>query len=812
MPIIGAKGSPSSQGFGQFAQSSTVVNYIEDVFSTYLYTGNGTSQTITNGIDLSTKGGLVWIKSRSSVLNNLLVDTARGANYTLASNTTAGQIIEGGVTAFRTTGFDIDNINRVNTSAATYASWTWRKQPKFFDIQTWTGDGASTRTISHSLGSVPACVISKVTSTTNNWYVYHRSLTSADYALLLNTANPEQAGSGYTGATPTAPTATDVTVGGSSTNANGATYVAYLFAHNAGGFGLTGTDNVISCSSYTGNGSNTGPIIDLGYEPQWLMIKNANGASNEDWYVFDNARALTSFNNPTNNTAFLRPNSTAIETASSRVKILSTGFQITINAGALNTNGTNYIYIAIRRGPMKIPTTGSSVFGLNLRTGTGANATVTGGAGVTDLAIIKRSTNSGNWVWTPRLTGTGYLSSNLTAVETAAGTTILQANPWDVMDGVKVGTTSTLTNASGSTFINYLLKRAPSFMDIVCYTGTGTNRTVTHNLQAVPELIICKTRSGVDNWAVYSASTGATKFLILNLNFQAITESTVWNNTSPTSTQFTVGTNTNSNGSGSTYVAYLFATCAGVSKVGTFTGNGTTQTINCGFTTEARFILIKRTDSAGDWFVYDTARGINSGNDPYLLFNTVTSEVFSNDVNTSSTGFEIPAASFFNVTGATYIFLAISQETIMQIRIRESGAVMYEAEFRAYTKANGGPSWDTTTTEVLEALGADVVFEGPQAIPTRYQTSFVDGVEQLDGKWYTKYSVAEMDADAITAKDAEQAKAMRDQRNTKLSESDWTQVQDAPVDKTVWATYRQALRDITIQTGFPWGIDWPTQP
>lgn len=148
----------------------------------------------------------------------------------------------------------------------------------------------------------------------------------------------------------------------------------------------------------------------------------------------------------------------------------------------------------------------------------------------------------------------------------------------------------------------------------------------------------------------------------------------------------------------------------------------------------------------------------------------------------------------------------------MQIRIRESGAVMYEAEFRAYTKANGGPSWDTTTTEVLEALGADVVFEGPQAIPTRYQTSFVDGVEQLDGKWYTKYSVAEMDADAITAKDAEQAKAMRDQRNTKLSESDWTQVQDAPVDKTVWATYRQALRDITIQTGFPWGIDWPTQP
>ena len=147
-----------------------------------------------------------------------------------------------------------------------------------------------------------------------------------------------------------------------------------------------------------------------------------------------------------------------------------------------------------------------------------------------------------------------------------------------------------------------------------------------------------------------------------------------------------------------------------------------------------------------------------------------------------------------------------------QVRIRESGAVMYESEFRAYTKANGGPSWETTTTEVLEALGADVVLEGPQAQPTRYQTSFADGVEQIDGQWFTKYSVAEMNADAIVAKDAEQAKEMRHQRNTKLSETDWTQVADAPVDKAVWATYRQALRDITTQSGFPWEVTWPDAP
>lgn len=148
----------------------------------------------------------------------------------------------------------------------------------------------------------------------------------------------------------------------------------------------------------------------------------------------------------------------------------------------------------------------------------------------------------------------------------------------------------------------------------------------------------------------------------------------------------------------------------------------------------------------------------------------------------------------------------------MEIRIRETGAVMYEAEFRTYTQSNGGPVWNITTEEILDSLGADVVFEGPQAQPTRYQVAFRDGVEQIEGKWYTKYSVAEMDAEGIAAKDAEQTAAMRHQRNDKLKDSDWTQVLDAPVDQAAWAAYRQALRDVTAQQGFPWTIDWPTIP
>ena len=160
----------------------------------------------------------------------------------------------------------------------------------------------------------------------------------------------------------------------------------------------------------------------------------------------------------------------------------------------------------------------------------------------------------------------------------------------------------------------------------------------------------------------------------------------------------------------------------------------------------------------------------------------------------------------------------------MQIRIRESGAVMYESEFRAYTKANGGPSWGTTTTEVLEALGADVVLEGAQATGgTVYQYSQASGVEQIDGKWYTKHILGPVFTDGETTaaeqetaykaiKDAEQASAVRKSRGDKLADSDWTQVADAPVDKAVWATYRQALRDITTQSGFPWTVTWPDAP
>jgi hypothetical protein len=150
---------------------------------------------------------------------------------------------------------------------------------------------------------------------------------------------------------------------------------------------------------------------------------------------------------------------------------------------------------------------------------------------------------------------------------------------------------------------------------------------------------------------------------------------------------------------------------------------------------------------------------------------------------------------------------------------------MFENEWRRYIHEQSGLNFGQLDEATLNQHGADVVFEGPQATGgTVYQYSMRQGVEQSDGKWYTKYvlgpiftdtaeaTAAEQEAAYKSMKDAEQAKAAREDRTRRLSATDWTQLADAPVDKTAWATYRQALRDVPAQAGFPWNVQWPDTP
>ena len=650
MPLQNTSGNNTTDAYGGGA--AAVPNYIEDVFSTWLVTpaSSNTTYSVTNGIDVSGKGGMVWMKSRSSADNNLLYDTARGAsagsNNALISNSSSGQqtayfdyitgLSNGFTVNFATGGGQLTN-NGIN-----YASWTFRKQPKFFDVVTYTGTG-SNRTIAHNLGSVPGCIIVKRTDATGGWGVYHNSLTSAAYRLLLNSAAIEVSDVGYWNSTN--PTSTVFSIGNTAdVNASGGTYIAYIFAHNAGGFGLTGTDNVITCGSFSvvsGAAS-----VTLGYEPQYIMYKNKSGTI-DNWTIMDNMRG---FNSATTQPA-LFPNTSNAE---------SFGYALANATGFTMSGATDatYIYIAIRRGPMKVPTDATKVFEPATRSGTGTTATVTSAVSPIDMLFSTnrdRVASSVNSFW-DRLRGGGvYLNSNSTNAE-ASSTSV---SGFDVQNGVTMQG-ALITNGNSYPYVNYNFKRAPSFFDEVCYDGSSSTNTIPHNLGVAPELMIIKCRNTVNNWAVYNATLGNTQNIYLSLSNAANTTA-FWNNTTPTSTAFTTNASGVVGSAGNNYVAYLFATCAGVSKVGSYTGTGTTQTISCGFTGGARFVLIKRTDSTGNWGVLDTARGMVSGTDPYLNLNTTSAEVNANNVYTTTGGFQLVSSDAnFNANGGSYIFLAVA--------------------------------------------------------------------------------------------------------------------------------------------------------
>jgi len=628
--------------------------YVDDVFSTYLYTGNSSTQTITNGIDLAGEGGMVWVKNRGAANSHRIFDTVRGSSNpsnfldsasTNAQNTGSTDLI----TSFNSSGFNLgDGGVTVNSSSNTYASWTFRKAEKFFDVVTYTGDGVAGRTVAHNLGSVPGMVIVKSTSAAYNWMALHRSMSANDYIRLNSTSGAQAAADVWNS---TAPTSTVFTVGTNiNTNESGQTYVAYLFAHNAGGFGQSGSENVISCGSYTGNGSSLN--VNLGYEPQWILVRRSS--SSDNWRIFDNMRGVATNGVDANLFANL---SNAELASDDRIDFNATGFTAKL---INNETSETYIYIAIRR-PMKPPSSGTEVFSPYNTTsisladagsmGNGVGATAMYNMGfVTDAIFQKNKSSATDWYEGSRLQGNKYLIPNLTSAEASSVGLFWDSN-------------KAALSYSG-TYGTYGFKRASGFFDVVCYTGTGVARTVAHNLTVAPELMIVKARSGADTWKVYVSYLTAAYALSLNETVQKeLQGASLWNSTDPTSSVFSLGTGNASNANNNTFVAYLFASYPGVSKVGSYTGNGSSQTINCGFTSGARFVLIKATSTTGNWIVADSARGINGSTDPALYLNSTAAEVTGFDwIDADSSGFIVneTATIAANTNGVSYIFLAVS--------------------------------------------------------------------------------------------------------------------------------------------------------
>jgi hypothetical protein len=312
---------------------------------------------------------------------------------------------------------------------------------------------------------------------------------------------------------------------------------------------------------------------------------------------------------------------------------------------------------------MKVPTTGTSVFSPNFVNGSTGQVVTTNFAVDSQIWNYTNGTTLNSHVY-DRLRG---ISSTTTESGQGLVTSISDA---EVTDGYVRGWNNTgfqvPSGINGAPVIYYNFRRAPGFFDEVCYTGNGSTQTIAHNLTVAPELIIGRNRTG-SNWSVnfnFAASTQSYAFL----NQTGAGGNDTYANvgvfsSAPTSTNMFLIPSGSMNGSGQGIVAYLFATLAGVSKVGTYTGNGGTQAIACGFTGGARFVLIKRTDAGGGWYVYDTARGMTLLTNPYSLLNTAAAEVATlGSVTTTTGGFTVDATvlAAINTNAASYIFLAIA--------------------------------------------------------------------------------------------------------------------------------------------------------
>lgn len=633
--------------------------YVDDVFSTFLYEGNSTNRSINNGIDLSGEGGLTWIKSRTNTYPNLLFDTERGAGEYLISNTNEPESTNiTRLSAFNSDGFSLGTNSNVNLNGQDFVSWTFRKAPGFFDVVTWTGNSVSGRQIAHNLGSVPGFIMIKsyVAGTGGTgWMCYHRSLGNTKAIRLDNGTAATSASSTYWNNTD--PTSTHFTVGNQediNTSANSRSYVAYVFAHDEPVFGTNEDESIIKCGSYTGTNAN-GNFVNLGFEPQWVLTKNTSRAAN--WTIWDNMRGV---NTGSTNDRGLHPNTTDAESgAGNLIDFNATGF--TLNSGSDLTNwlsGDTFIYIAIRR-PHKPPTAGTDVF--HVATAANDSTFITSGFPI-DFGWQHTTADTWGHYSFSRLQGSGthlLLSSNSAEVSFGAGPDFDSNTQYQ-------GTRGLGTNP----MVLYAFGRAPGFFDVVAYTGNDVATNKNHNLGVPPELIITKATSGPfsRDWYVgpfvsgYSDSDG---YLVLNSDAAGFGNVSTYFPGTPTSTIYGLpgGGNSGTNGSAYTYVSYLFATLAGISKVGTYSGTGSDVNVDCGFSAGARFILIKRTDSTGDWYTYDSARGITSGNDPYYTLNASGADVTNTDyIDPLNSGFTVTssAPANLNSSGGTYIFLAIA--------------------------------------------------------------------------------------------------------------------------------------------------------
>ena len=648
--------------------------YLDEVFSTVLYDGTGASHQITNDIDLSGEGGLVWLSGREGYgtpINNRWYNTESGVTKSLSSVSTAAE--ETGLSnhiSFNSDGFTLGTgnngiMNSSGGSGTRYVSYTFRKCEKFFDIVKYSGNGGNNRSIDHDLNCTVGCIMVKRLDATQDWIIYHRGNTKnaagsavdpESQILKFTTDDTETETSAWANTEPTSSVFYVSNFAG--TNASGGEYIAYLFAHNDGDgeFGNNRNADIIKCGSYDGNSSPPNDV-DLGFQPQFIIQKNSTTDTSGTWNTLDTVRGIR-----TNGyDAYIRANNNNDETYSSDfIDVLSDGFSLTDSGGNTNTSGRRYIYIAIR----KFDGVAGRILGNSDATKVFATTTGTSSATIpnfvtnfpVDWFFMKKPAATSDWYTYIRHRSTTELQLNSGANAGGAAD-----YTFDSSSGFGKG-------QDNSTWQGWAWRSWAGF-DQVAYTGTGSSQDIAHGLGRKPEMIIFKRTSGgsgYKDWLVMHAGhnlgvNGYTyrSYLSYSDNASAAgVSASYWGE--PSATTFNVKTLSDLNESGSYFNAYLFASVSGVTKCGYWEGNGSASgpTITTGFS--PRFLMYKKTTNTGDfWQMLDTTRGLGSGDDKPLEIAQTGAQTTINLVTPSATGFQIVSDdNSINADGAKYIYYA----------------------------------------------------------------------------------------------------------------------------------------------------------
>ena len=639
---------------GTLMQGASTKYYIEELFNTYSYKGSsssgaGSGQTITNGIDVAGEGGLVWLKSRSAANENALSDTVTGAGKRLQSDSSTSQSTSTeSVSGFTNSGFTLPGgwNPMVNASNQEYVGWTFRKAPKYFDIVTYTGTG-SAQNISHSLDSVPGMILVKCTSESQSWFVFHRSLSNSPEEVYLKLDSTDDLSTSSSAWNNTAPTSTHFTVNNANqTNGDGKSYVAYLFAHEEEAFGPDSDKKIISCGSYTGTGS-PGVSVTLGFEPQWVMIKNGS-YTGTGWVMFDNIRRM-----PVDSAdQVLWANSTSAESAFgvNFINPLSDGFTVETTANDdTNRSGDTFVYIAIaaESGALMNPdsiTAGTQVFAPLVGSGGGCPYGTYSTNFRSDYMFWKNVSNTDIGYTASRKSGIKYVRTDHSASQSMSTDYV-----WD----------SNIGMGSGLIYNSWHWRRHSGF-ELMSYNGNSTATAYAHNLGGVPEFMIFKNMDEGHDWMCWHKDLNGgvdaeQYFWFGNTTAAASTSTDFLNNTAPTATHVTLGAGPQANSSTGQIIGMLFRSVSGISYAGSYIGNDSASgpSIDCGF--EPRLIWIKNSSSTGNWMLYDSYRGFNK----CYFVNSNEAQETATRLTVTSDGFDITsAASVINNNGDRFVFYA----------------------------------------------------------------------------------------------------------------------------------------------------------